>query len=75
GLDPHGAPKGLLFPASLARHGEFIYVTNLALDLRLFGLPQPVDAQWAADVKRHTVARIRARIPPVRGLAGRHHDD
>jgi sugar lactone lactonase YvrE len=67
GLDPHGSPKGLLFPASLVRHGEFIYVTNLALDLRLFGLPQPVDAQWAADVKRHTVARIRARIPSVQG--------
>lgn len=75
GLDPHGAPKGLLFPASLVRQGEFIYVTNLALDLRLFGLPQPVDAQWAADVKRHTVAKIRARIPPASGLSGKHRDD
>ena len=56
-----------LFPASLVRHGDFIYVSNLALDLRLFGLPQPVDAQWAADVKRHTIARIRARIPNVQG--------
>jgi sugar lactone lactonase YvrE len=68
GLDPHGAPRGLLFPASLVRHGPFIYVTNLSLDLRLFGLPQPVDAQWAADVRRHTIARIPARIPPVPGL-------
>ena len=67
GLDPHGSPRGLLFPASLVRHGEFLYVTNLALDLRLFGLAQPVDAQWAADVKRHTIARIRARIPNVQG--------
>lgn len=75
GIDRQGAPKGLLFPASLVRHGEFIYVTNLALDLRLFGLPQPVDAQWAADVKRHTVAKIRARIPPLSGLLGKHHDD
>jgi len=75
GLDRHGAPKGLLFPASLVRHGEFIYVTNLALDLRLFGLPQPVDAQWAKEVKRHTVAKIRARIPPVSGLHGKHRDD
>ena len=75
GLDSKGAPKGLLFPASLVRSGEFIYVTNLALDLRLFGLPQPVDAQWAADVKRHTLARIRARIPGVAGLPGGHHDD
>jgi SMP-30/Gluconolactonase/LRE-like region len=75
GLDSKGAPKGLLFPASLVRSGGFIYVTNLALDLRLFGLPQPVDAQWAADVKRHTVARIRERIPRIAGLPGGHHDD
>lgn len=68
GIDRHGRPIGLLFPASLVRRGHFIYVTNLALDLRLFGLPQPVDAQWAAQVTRHTVARIRARIPPVPGL-------
>ena len=31
GLDSNGAPNGLLFPASLVRSGEFIYVTNLAL--------------------------------------------
>lgn len=68
GISPKGAPIGLLFPASLVRHGNFIYVTNLALDLRLFGLPQPVDAQWAAQVTRHTVSKIRARIPPVFGL-------
>jgi sugar lactone lactonase YvrE len=59
----HGAPDGLLFPASLARRGDWIYVTNLALDIRLFGLPQAVDSQWAADVRRHTVSRLRARIP------------
>jgi sugar lactone lactonase YvrE len=59
----NGAPKGLLFPASLARHGEWIYVTNLSLDLRLFGLPQAVDSQWAGEVTVHTVARLRARIP------------
>lgn len=68
GVGPDGAPNGLLFPASLVRSGQFIYVTNLALDLRLFGLPQPVDAQWAAQVTRHTVAKIPARIPPVQGL-------
>ena len=59
------APVGLLFPASLVRHGNWVYVTNLSLDLRLFGLPQAVDSQWAADVKRHTISRIRARIPRV----------
>lgn len=68
GIDPHGAPIGLLFPASLVRRGNFIYVTNLALDLRLFGLAQPVDAQWAAQVTTHTIAKIQARVPPVPGL-------
>ena len=67
GLDAKGAPVNLLFPASLVRHGNFIYVTNLALDLRLFG-HNTIDAQWAADVKRHTISRIPAHIPPVRGL-------
>jgi len=68
GIDPHGSPVGLLFPASLVRRGQFVYVTNLALDLRLFGLAQPVDAQWAAQVTAHTIARIRARLPKVQGL-------
>ena len=68
GLDPKGAPRGLLFPASLVRSGQFIYVTNLSLDLRVFGLPQTVDSQWTAKVKQHTIARIHAHLPPVRGL-------
>jgi sugar lactone lactonase YvrE len=68
GLDPLGAPRGLLFPAGLVRSGPFIYVTNLSLDLRLFGLAQTVDSQWAAEVRRHTVVKIPARIPPVSGL-------
>ncbi len=67
GVDPKGAANGLLFPASLVFSGEFLYVTNLALDLTLFGAPQPVDAQWAAQVTRYTVSKIRARIPPVPG--------
>jgi sugar lactone lactonase YvrE len=68
GIDPHGSPRGLLFPSSLVRHGRFVYVANLSLDLRLFDLPQPVDAQWAAQVRRHTISRIPALIPPVPGL-------
>ncbi len=68
GIDRHGAPKGFLFPASLARHGDWIYVTNLALDIRLFGLPQAVDSQWAAQVKSYTISRFRARIPRISGL-------
>ena len=54
---------GLLFPASLARHGDWIYVTNLSLDLRPVVGQQSVDSQWAAQVTRHTIARLRARIP------------
>jgi sugar lactone lactonase YvrE len=67
GLDRHGTPRGLLFPASLVRHGHHIYITNLSLDLRLFGFPTG-DAQWAAEVKHHTISRIPARIPRVKGL-------
>jgi sugar lactone lactonase YvrE len=66
GLSRRGAPRGLLFPASLVRVGDWIYVTNLALDLRLFGLAQTVDSQWAADVKRHTVSRLKAKLPRAR---------
>src|SRR5207247_11343015 len=29
-----GSPVGLLFPASLVRHGDWLYITNLSLDLR-----------------------------------------
>jgi len=70
GLDPKGAPNGLLFPASLVFSRGFLYVTNLSLDLRVAVAPDvmAVDSQWAAEVKRHTVARISAKIPPVQGL-------
>ena len=68
GITPNGAPQGLLFPASLVRSGNFIYVTNLSLDLRRFGLPQPVDAQWAAQVTTHTISKINAQLPPIQGL-------
>ncbi len=69
GISPQGIPQGLLFPASPAfsRDGEFLYVTNLALDLRIFGLPQAVDSQWCAMVQRYTVSKINAHIPPLRG--------
>ena len=59
-----GSPVGLLFPASLARDAGWIYVTNLSLDLRGFSPDfQTVDSAWAAQVTRHTVSRLRARIP------------
>ena len=56
----HGAPVGLLFPASLARHRGWVYVTNLSLDVG-----NAVDSPWARQVTRHTISRIRARIPRV----------
>jgi DNA-binding beta-propeller fold protein YncE len=70
GLDHDGAPIGLLFPASLVFSGPFVYVTNLAIDLRLFDDPtQPTltngtgDSPWTADVKVHTISRIPAFLP------------
>ena len=69
----NGAPVGLLFPASLFFHGDWVYVTNLSLDLRVFSPTfNAVDSQWAAEVKHHTVARLKKRIPPV---GGGHDDD
>ncbi len=68
GISRRGAPRGLLFPVGLLRVGDWLYVSNLSLDLRLFGLPPPVDAQWAAEVRRYTVSRLKAKIPRVRGL-------
>jgi sugar lactone lactonase YvrE len=67
GVDDHGLPHGLLFPASPAfsPDGEFLYVTNLALDLRVFGLVQAVDSQWCAQVKHFTVSRLRTHFHPL----------
>ncbi|HWI35971.1 MAG TPA: gluconolaconase, partial [Burkholderiales bacterium] len=57
-----GSPQGLLFPASLARAGGYVYITNLSLDLtKIAG--QSVDSQWAAQVTRHTISRIRSTLP------------
>jgi sugar lactone lactonase YvrE len=64
GVDRNGLPHGLLFPASLSfsNDGKFLYITNLALDLRVFGLTQAVDSQWCAQVRHFTVSRMRARF-------------
>jgi len=68
GIDAHGSPIGLLFPASLVISNGFVYVANLSLDLRLFGLAQTTNSQWSEKVTRHTIARMRAQILPVRGF-------
>jgi SMP-30/Gluconolactonase/LRE-like region len=62
-----GVTNGLLFPASptFSKDGNWLYVTNLELDLRTIGGPQTVDSQWAAEVDRHSIARLKARIPPI----------
>ena len=72
GIDRHGSPIGLLFPASPVFFGNWLYVTNLSLDLRNVGGPQTIDSQWADMVTSHTIARLRAEIP--RGFSrGRGH--
>lgn len=67
GVDDNGLPHGLLFPASPAfsPDGEFLYVTNLALDLRVFGLVEAVDSQWCAQVRHFTVSRLRTHFHPL----------
>jgi len=66
GIAPDGSPRGLLFPASPVFFGDFVYVTNLALDLRDFN-PQfnAVDSQYCAQVTTWNVARISRHLPPV----------
>ena len=65
-----GKPVGLLFPASLVLRGGSVYITNLSLDLRPIVGQQSIVSQYAADVERHTIARIRARV-----LGFKHGDD
>jgi len=66
GLDPRGMARGLLFPASLVFSDGFVYVTNLALDLKAAVGALAVDSAWCAAVTRFNIARIRAQIPPLR---------
>jgi sugar lactone lactonase YvrE len=72
GVGRDGVPRGLLFPASLVfagkGHDRDLLVTNLALDIRLFGLAQSPDSQWAAQVTRYTVSRVKAP-----SFSGHHH--
>ena len=69
GVDGRGRPIGLLFPASLVFSGGSVYVTNLALDLRIVNPAFSTgDSEWATEVTQHTVSRISATLPPVPGL-------
>lgn len=77
GLDKNGVPQGLLFPASpdFSKDGKYLYVSNLSLDLRLFGLVQSVDSQWTAQVQRQTISRIKVKVPPAGHGNSDDHDD
>jgi len=71
GIAPDGSPRGLLFPASPVFFGEFVYVTNLALDLRDFNAQfSAVDSQWTAEVTTWNIARISRHLPPVHDREG-----
>jgi sugar lactone lactonase YvrE len=60
-----GMTNGLLFPASPAfsPDGQFLWVTNLELDLTTIGITQSVDSQWAKQVTTHSIAKLSASIP------------
>jgi SMP-30/Gluconolactonase/LRE-like region len=67
GLTDDAVVRGFLFPASLyfSPDKRTLFVTNLALDLRLAVGPEAVtiDSPWAAQVKRYTVSRISTDLP------------
>jgi sugar lactone lactonase YvrE len=67
GIDEGGVARGFLFPASLAfgLDGKTLYVSNLTLYLPYAGALAAVDSPWTLQVKRYTVSRLRAVIPPL----------
>jgi len=69
GIDRHGVPQGLFFPASPAfsADGRFLIVSNLALDLRFAAGAQSIVSDYADEVRTYTISSIRAKIPPIKG--------
>jgi sugar lactone lactonase YvrE len=65
GISERGVVRGLLFPASLAfsLDRKTLYVSNLTLFLPFAGAQAAVDSPWTLEVKRYTVAKLRAVIP------------
>jgi hypothetical protein len=53
GIDPKGIVRGLLFPASLAfsPDGQWLYVTNLTLNLPFAGAHPAIDSAWTLQVQ------------------------
>ena len=64
GIDEDGAPIGFLWSNSLVFHGDDVLVTNLSIDISAAMGPslRTVDGPWAAQVKLHTVSKIKKRI-------------
>ena len=58
GID-HGAPLGLLFPASTAVDGDWMVVTNLSLPITSMQ-----GDEWEEDVTRRTLARFKLPSTP-----------
>jgi SMP-30/gluconolaconase/LRE-like protein len=69
GIDPKGIVRGLLFPASLAfsLDGQWLYVTNLTLNLPFAGANAAIDSAWTLQVNGYTVSKLPAKIPPIAG--------
>jgi len=67
GIDTDGAPIGFLWSNSLVFYGEDVLVTNLSADISAFMVKtmRTVDGPWAAQVKVHTVSRIKKHIPAI----------
>jgi len=66
GIDGDGAPIGFLWSNSLVFHGDDVLVTNLSLDVgALNSTLRTVDGPWAAQVKQHTVSKIKKQITSV----------
>ncbi len=63
----NGVPQGLLYPTSPAfsADGKYLYVSNLALDLRLIGAAQSPTSQYDVGVRRYTISRISTRLAPI----------
>ena len=66
GIGKDGAPLGFLWPNSLVFHGDYVLVTNLSFNVGAFRPNlRTVDGPWAAEVKLHTVSRIKKQIPGI----------
>ena len=64
GIDEDGAPIGFLWSNSLVFHGDDVLVTNLSADISATASKslRTVDGPWAAEVKLHTISKIKKRM-------------